>query len=84
MRITHMFVPGLEALLDGEGHTVQITSEQVESLRTYLDWLASLGSLAFREDIQKEQHRFPLDIFVGMTMSEALDFINLSWIPTLL
>jgi len=80
-RVTRLFIPGLEALLDGEGDTVQITSEQVESLKAELNWFASVGSPALREDIEKEQQRFPLDIFVGMSMNEALDFINSSWTP---
>lgn len=80
-RVTRLFIPGLEALLDGEGDTVQITSEQVESLKAELDWFASVGSPALREDIEKEQQRFPLDVLVGMTMNEAFDFINSSWTP---
>lgn len=76
MRVTRKFVPGLEALLNGEGDRVQITKEQVESLKAQLDWYASVGSSTLREDIQREQQRTPLDDFVGMTMSEALNFIN--------
>ena len=81
MRVTRLFIPGLEALLDGDGDTVKITAEQVESLGAELDWLASMGSPTLREDIQKEQQRMPLDLFVGMTMNEALDFINSAWAP---
>lgn len=80
-RVTRLFIPGLEAFLDGEGDTVQITSEQVESLKAELNWFASVGGPALREDIEKEQQRFPLDILVGMTMNEAFDFINSSWTP---
>lgn len=83
-RLTRLFVPGLEALLNGEGGTVQITLDQVQSLKTELDWLASVGSPGLRNDIQKEQQRLPLDAFVGMTMSEALDFINSTWTPDVL
>jgi hypothetical protein len=79
MRVTRMFVPGLEALLNGEGDTVQITVEQVESLKAQLDWYASVGGSALREDIQRELQRTPLNAFVGMTMGEALDFINSNW-----
>ena len=68
-------------MLNGEGDTIQITDEQVESLKAELDWFASVGNSALREDIQKEQQRLPLDAFVGMTMSEALDFINSTWTP---
>jgi hypothetical protein len=80
-RVTRLFIPGLEALLNGEGDTVQITSEQVESLKAELDWLAFVGSPTLREDIQREQQRLPLEALVGMTMNEALDFINLNWEP---
>lgn len=81
-RVTRLFIPGLEALLNGEGDSVQITSEQVEGLKTELDWLASVGSPSLREDIEKEQQRLPLEYFVGMTMTEALDFINANWLPS--
>jgi hypothetical protein len=77
----NVFIPELEALLEGAGDTVYITSEHVKSLEAELNWFASMGSPALREDIQKEQQRFPLDNFVGMTMSKALDFINSSWTP---
>ena len=80
-RVTRLFIPSLEALLDGEGDTVQITFEQVESLKAELDWLAAAGSTGLREDIQKEQQRLPLDALVGMTMNQALDFINSNWAP---
>jgi hypothetical protein len=80
-RITRLFIPGLEALLNGEGDAVQITLEQMESLKAELDWLASVGSPVLREEIQKEQQRLPLDAFVGMTMNEALDLINSTWTP---
>ena len=53
----------------------------MESLKAELDWLASVGSSALREDIEREQQRIPLDYFVGMTMSDALDFVNTSWTP---
>jgi len=82
-RVTRMFVPGLEALLDGKGDTVRITEEQVKSLKAELDWYASVGSPSLREDIEKEQQRFPLENFVGMTMSEAWDYINSNWPPGL-
>jgi hypothetical protein len=79
--ITRMFVPGLEALLDGQGDSVKISAEQVERLDTYFDWLISVGSPALQEDIQKERARFPLDQFVDLTMTEALDFVNSTWQP---
>lgn len=82
-RVTRMFIPGLEALLDGKGDTVRITEEQVKSLLAELDWYASVGSPSLREDIKNEQQRYPLENFVGMTMSEALNYINSNWPPGL-
>ncbi len=83
LRVIRMFIPGLEALLDGKGDTVRITEEKVYSLKAELDWLASVGSPSLQEDIEKEQQRFPLENFIGMTMSEALDFINSNFPPSL-
>ena len=71
-----LFVPELEALLSGDGDKAFITSEHVESLKSELEWHASMGSPALREDIESEQQRIPLDALVGMSMKEALDFIN--------
>lgn len=81
VRVNRLFVPGLEALLDGKGDEVRITSEQVEGLKVQLDWFASKASLALQDDIQKESQRLLLDDFVGMTMNEAWDFINSRWTP---
>jgi len=80
-RVADMFIPGLEALVNGKDHPVRITTEQVERLNAQLNWYASLGSQALREDIQREQQRLPLDHFVGMTVSEAWEFINSHWTP---
>ena len=80
-RTTRMFVPELEALLNGKGDSVYITPQQIENLKAELAWFASVGSPALREDIEREQQRFPLDQFIGMTMSEAEDFVNSSWTP---
>jgi hypothetical protein len=84
LQTIRVFVPGLEALLDGKGDTVYITPEHVERLKVELDWFASIGSPALQEDIQRERQRLPLDNFVDMTMSDALDFINSSWIPDMI
>jgi hypothetical protein len=76
-----MFIPELEAMLDGKGDIVYITSEHLETLKTELDWFTSVGSPALKEDIQKEQKRFPLDNFIGMTMDESWKHINSQWTP---
>lgn len=76
-----LFTPALEALVDGRGDTVRITSEQVEVLKEQLDFYVSVGSPAFRADIEKERHRLQLDRFVGLTMNDAWDLINAAWTP---
>lgn len=81
MRATFMFVPELEALLNGDGNKAYVSSDHVKSLKAELDWFASMGSPALQEDIQKEQQRLPLDHFIGMTMNEAWDYINSRWTP---
>jgi hypothetical protein len=78
---TRVFIPELEALLNGEGDQVSITAEHVKSLQAELDWFSASGNPALQQDIQREQQRFPLDDFVGMTMSDAFDFINATWSP---
>jgi hypothetical protein len=76
-----LFVPKLDALLNGNGDKAFITSEHVESFKSELDWFASMGSQSLRDDIEREQRRLPLDVMVGMSMNDALDFINSSWTP---
>lgn len=83
MHTTHLFVPGFEALLDGKGDTVYITSEQVSGLESALDWFASVGSVALQKDIRQERQRLLLPRFVGMNMNEAWDTINSSWTPAM-
>lgn len=82
MKTARMFTSGLEALVNGNGDFVRITEEQVSSLKVELERLASIGSPELREDIQREQEHMPLETFVGMTMTEALDYINSTWTPS--
>ncbi len=76
IKIIQEFIPGIEALVNGQGDTVQITAKQIQLLQTEVDWVASAGSPSLREDIERELERYPLQHFVGMTMSEALEFVN--------
>ncbi len=76
-----LFAPELEALLDGDGDNVHISARHVATLQAELDWYASMGSPSLQEDIQKERERLQLDQFVGMTMTEAWEYINSKWTP---
>jgi hypothetical protein len=76
-----LFVPGLEALVNGRGSTVTITSEEVDALQQELDWLLTQCSPEFCEDITHEEERFPLTLFIGMSFQEAWDYLNANWQP---
>ena len=78
-RVTRSFVPELEALLNGEGDTVYVTAEDIKGLKAELEWLASVGSNSLREDIETESQRLPLESFIGMSMTDALDYIDSTW-----
>lgn len=76
-----LFIPGLEALVDGKGDTITITAEQVNGLNEQLDWYYSWGSPVLKEDIERERQRLNLDHFIGMTMDEALEYVNITCKP---
>lgn len=78
--VTVAYIPAMEALVDGKGDTVTISAEQVDALEAELNWLASVSETDLRQDIQREQARFPLQIFAGMTVQEAWDYINANWV----
>ncbi len=80
----NLFVPALEALLDGNGDTVTITSEQVTSLQSFLNTLVEQGDPELQAVILSELERRPLENMVGMTMDEAWRYTNgyqLEWLP---
>lgn len=76
-----LFVPELDALLNGDGDHAYVSSEHVDSLKAELDWFSSFGSPSLKGDIEREEERLTLDNMVGMTMNEALAFINSKSIP---
>jgi hypothetical protein len=74
-----LYIHHLEALLDGRGNEVRISQEQVNALEEHLSWLASVSNSELREDIQRELSRTPLQDFVGLTMDEALEYVENTW-----
>ncbi len=86
MATLELFVPGLQALVDGQGEAVTITAEQVQRAEAFLDALAAVGSPALRQAIATERTRRPLAQLVGMTMDQAWAHLNgytLTWLPPL-
>jgi hypothetical protein len=66
-----LWEPNLQALVDGEGSTVTITSGQVQSIQTFLDHLYAAGSTELRQTIDSERTLNPLEDTIGMTMDQA-------------
>ena len=78
-KVVEMFVPGVEALVNGEGDTVRITREQMDRLRDEWEWESQFASPSFRGAVEMELKRLPLEKFVGMTMNEAWNFVKTKW-----
>lgn len=80
----NLFAPALQGLLDGNGDTVTITSEQVMGLQSFLNALVEQGDPELQAVILSELERHPLDSVVGMTIDEAWSYTNgyqLEWLP---
>lgn len=76
------FTPNLQALLDGQGGTVTITTEQVQQAQTFLDVILPYASPQLQEAILNERELQPLEQLSGMTMAEAWEEINSIATPT--
>jgi hypothetical protein len=79
IRVTLLYIHHFEALLEGRGDEVWISQEQVDELENLFNWIASVSNQELREDIQREKSRTPLQDFVGLSMNEALDYIENAW-----
>ena len=79
-----LFVPLLQAPLDGRGDSVTITAEQVKQVELFLDALSAAGSPALQQAIAGERARRPLAPLAGMTFAQAWGYLNgyaLTWLP---
>jgi hypothetical protein len=86
LNVIDAFTPNLQSLLDGQGNSAVITAEQTQQAQAFLDALLPYASSALRQTIMDERARRPLETTVGMTMSEAWDYLNgyqLTWFPPL-
>jgi hypothetical protein len=82
MEVLDLFIPALQALVDGNGDTVTITSEQVDGLQSFLDGLVEYGDPELQAIILNELANHPLQIMVGMTMDQAWEEIGEIATPT--
>ncbi|MBI5840647.1 MAG: M23 family metallopeptidase, partial [Chloroflexi bacterium] len=84
LEMMNLFVPPLQALLDGNGDTTIITSEQVAGLQSFLNALVEYGDPELQDAILSELERRPLESMIDMTMNEAWRHVNgyqLEWLP---
>lgn len=76
MEILDLFVPSLQALVDGNGDTATITPEQVNSLQSFLDALVENGDPELQSVILSELETHPIADMAGMTMDQAWTYLN--------
>lgn len=74
--------PNLQALLYGQGDTVMITSTQVQQTQAFLDALLPYASPELQQSIANERALHPLEIMIGMTMNQAMNYIFDTVAPT--
>lgn len=79
--LIEMFLPVLEAQPGDEDDASRMTTEQIDALQVELNWLSSFATVSLRNDIEREQNRFPFKDLVGMTLYEALDYADSHWSP---
>jgi len=70
------FTPNLQALLDGQGNTVVITNAQVQEAEAFLDAILPYASNALQQTIAIERLQQPLEQFIGVSMDEALEYVE--------
>jgi hypothetical protein len=78
-KLMRLYMPHIEATLDGRGHEIHITQEQVNELQTFFDQIKAVSNEEMRADIERELQRTPLQDFVGMDMDETLAHIENTW-----
>ncbi|MBX3012171.1 MAG: M4 family metallopeptidase [Caldilineaceae bacterium] len=73
------FMPGLKALLDGQGNTVALDQAMVQSLRTFLGDLAQADreaqGTALAGMLETEMARIEWDLLVDMSFAEAWAYL---------
>jgi hypothetical protein len=79
VRLMYLFMPHIEAVLDGRGDEVRITQEQVDQLESFMYEIRDASDGKLRTDIDRELSRTPLQDFVGLSMDETLVYIEKAW-----
>ena len=74
--VVDTFTPGMQALLDGQGDTVVITSEQIQQAQAFLDALIPYASPELQQAIADERDLHPLENMNGATMDQAWVYLQ--------
>lgn len=69
--VIDLYSPAVEALLDKNGSTAQITQEMVDELLSFLSEMESRADDDLRQIIQNERSKVPWQEMVGLTADEA-------------
>ena len=78
-KLMYLYIPHIDAALDGRGDEVHITQSQVDELQAFFDQIQAASNGELRVDIERELARTPLQDFVGMSMDETLAYIEYTW-----
>ena len=78
-KLMYLYIPHIDAALDGRGDEVHITQSQVDELQAFFDQIQAASNGELRVDIERELARTPLQDFVGMSMDETLVHIEYTW-----
>jgi hypothetical protein len=68
--------PKLQALVEGNGNSVVITSEDVLSVQSFLNNLKAFSSSELQNAINNELSNHPLQNMIGMTMDQSWMYLN--------
>ena len=77
--LLEMLLPGLEALVNGEGDTVAVTPDMVERLDAFLARLNELASPDLQDDIAQEWERANPSTLVEQTFAGAWEQVAGQW-----
>ena len=69
--VIDLYSPGVEALLDGKGSTVQVSQEMADELLYFLTGMESRAGTELRQIIQEERSRVPGQEMVDLTVEQA-------------
>jgi len=74
--VIELFVPGLEALVEGRGSEATLTQDQVDAVETFLDHGSAVADPDLQRVIADERARRPFQAMVELRMDQAWQRVN--------